>query len=96
MRFTGDDGRDLDWAGIEGFVISNALVEGLDLKGAPGRAECLVGETKETLFIDDSNEGVKGVFASERARVREGVLGWPYISTISQILRTSQEGTRNK
>ena len=46
---------------------------------SPGREERLVGEAKETLFIDERIEGVKGVFASERARAREGVLGWLYI-----------------
>lgn len=45
-----------------------------DFKAGPGREERLEGEAKETLFIEDSKEGVKGVFASERARVREGVL----------------------
>lgn len=65
--------------------MSNAfVVVGLDFKGAPppmgpaGREErCLVGEeAREMLFIEESMEGVKGVFASERARAREGVLGW--------------------
>lgn len=59
--------------------MSNAFAEGLDFKGAPGREERLVGEAKEILFIDESSEGVKGVFASERARVRDGVLGWLYM-----------------
>ena len=53
------------------------LLEGLvGFKGAPGREERLVGEAKEILFIEEKIEGVKGVFASERARAREGVLGW--------------------
>lgn len=79
IHFTGEDTRDFDWEEIKGLVMSNALVEGLDFKGAPGREERLVGEAKETLFIDENIEGVKGVFASERARAREGVLGWLYI-----------------
>ena len=79
INFTGDDARDLDWEEIKGLIMSTAFVEGLDLKTAPGREERLVGEAKETLFIDDRSEGVKGVFASERARAREGVLGWLYM-----------------
>lgn len=90
MRFTGDDGRDLEEEEEKGLVVFNALVEGLDFKAAPGREERLVGEANETLLIDDSNEGVKGVFASERARPREGVLGW----VIYMIQR--QERAQNK
>ena len=85
IHFTGEDTRDLDWEEIKGLVVSNALVEGLTFKGAPGREERLVGEAKETLLIDKSNEGVKGVFASERARAREGVLGWLYIRQRSNL-----------
>lgn len=87
MHFTGEDTRDFGWEEeeeegiIKGFVMSNAFVDdGLDFKGAaPGREERLVGETKETLFIEESIEGVNGVFASERARAREGVFGWLFI-----------------
>lgn len=88
IHFTGEDARDLDWEKINGLVMSNAFVEGLDFKGAPGREERLVGEAKETLFIDKSTEGVKGVFASERARAREGVLGWLYIGQRSKKWQT--------
>ena len=84
IHFTGEDARDFDWEEIKGLVMSNGLVEGLDFKGAPGREERLVGEAIETLFIDESIEGVKGVFASERARAREGVLGWLYIGSREQ------------
>lgn len=50
--------------------MSNALVEGLDFRGvAPRREEHLVDEAKEALIIDESIEGVKGVFAPERVRV---------------------------
>lgn len=59
-------------------VISNAFVERLDFKSR------LVGEAKETLFIDENMEGVKGVLASERARAREGVLGRLYIGSKRQ------------
>jgi hypothetical protein len=72
--------------------VSNAFVEGLDFKGAPGREERLVGEAKEILFIEESIEGVNGVFASERARAREGVLGWLYIGSKS---RKGQIGYNN-
>lgn len=91
MRFTGDDERDLDWEYIKGLVMSNALVEGLDFKAAPGREEHLVGEPRAILFIDDSNEGVKGVFASERARAREGVLGWLCMIHVLVLYRQSEQ-----
>ena len=65
-------------------VTSNTPVEGLDFKAAaPGRELRLVGEAKEILFIDDIKEGVNGVFASERARDREGVFGWLCIVILS-------------
>ena len=84
MRFTGDEQRDLDWEEIKGLVTSNTPVEGLDFKAAaPGRELRLVGEAKEILFIDDIKEGVNGVFASERARDREGVFGWLCIVILS-------------
>jgi hypothetical protein len=84
IHFTGEDTRDFDWVEIKGLVMSNALVEGLDFKGAPRREKRLVGEAKETFFIDESIEGVKGVLVSERARAREGVLGWLYMSKKGQ------------
>jgi hypothetical protein len=74
--------------------MSNILVEGLDFKTAPGREERLVGEAKETLFIDNSNEGVKGVLVSERPRAREGVLGWLYMVRTSQERRTNNAQQR--
>lgn len=91
INFTGDDARDLDWEETKGLVVSNAFVEGLDFKDAPGREERLVGEPKETLVIDESREGVKGVFASERARAREGVLGWLYM-----VKNTSKTGDHKR
>lgn len=88
IHFTGEDTRDFDCEEMKGLVISNAFVEGLDFKGAPGREERLVGEDKETLFIEENIEGVKGVFASERARGREGVLGWLYMGQRSRKRQT--------
>jgi hypothetical protein len=89
IHLTGDGARELDWEEIKGLVVSNTFVEGLDFKDAPGREERLVGEPKETLVIDESREGVKGVFASERARAREGVLGWLYM-----VKSTTSKGPR--
>jgi hypothetical protein len=76
IHLTGDEARDFDWEEINGFVMSNMFVEDLDFKAGPGREERLVGEARAT---NPSCEGVKGVFASERARAREGVLGWLYM-----------------
>jgi hypothetical protein len=78
MRFTGDDGRDFGCGtgAINGLVVSKGPVEDLDLVGAPGRVVRLIGEgARDTLFIADMRDGVKGVFTSDRARCREGVLG---------------------
>lgn len=82
-RFTGDEGRDFECVGgaIKGLVVSNGPDEDLDFVGPPGRELRLVGEPNETLFIPDKMDGVKGVFASDRARCREGVFGWAYIGS---------------
>lgn len=66
---------------MNGLVVSNGPDEGLGFIGAPGRELRLVGEPNETLFIPDKMDGVKGVFASDRARCREGVLGWAYMNS---------------
>lgn len=67
MRFIGDDGleRGCEMKGFELSVID------FDLCKRDGREEA-----SEILFIPDNTDGVKGVFASDRARCRDGVLGW--------------------
>jgi hypothetical protein len=82
-RLTGEEGRDFDcgWGAMKGLVVSNGPVEDLDFVGAPGRELRLVGEPNETLFIPVKIDGVKGVFASDRVRCREGVFGWLYIDS---------------
>lgn len=79
VRFTGEDGRERDEEdAIKGFVVSKALVNGLDFIGP--REERFGGdEASETLFRPEIIDGVRGVFASDLDRSREGVFGCPYI-----------------
>lgn len=68
-RLDGEAGRERGLAeAMNGFVVSKALVEDLDLKAALGR---FVGDefegAKESELIPERIEGVRGVFASERA-----------------------------
>jgi hypothetical protein len=39
-------------------------------------------EAREILFIPEIKDGVKGVFASDLARVRFGVFGCPYMEVV--------------
>lgn len=60
---------------MKGLVVSKGAVDDFPLLG-PGRDDRFVGdEARETLFMPDRIEGVRGVLASDRALCRDGVFG---------------------
>jgi len=60
---------------MKGLVVSKGAVDDFPLLG-PGRDDRFVGdEARETLFMPDKIEGVRGVLASDRALCRDGVFG---------------------